>query len=61
MFLVQLAAIACAASAQSPYPDNGNLVEPEHGYPCREEQIYQLVYPPEIFDCRIVRDPGFAR
>jgi len=48
--LVQLAAIACAASAQGPYPGDGDLLDPEHGYPYSEERIYQLAYPPEIFD-----------
>ncbi len=47
---MQLAAIACAASAQGPSAGDGDLFEPEHDYPYGEEQIYQLVYPPEIFD-----------
>ncbi len=48
--LAGLAALACTAHAQGPYPGNGDLLEPDYGYPYREKRIYHLVYPPEIFD-----------
>lgn len=41
--------MACAASAQGPYPGDGSLLEPEYGYLIGKNES-QLVYPPEIFD-----------
>lgn len=49
--IVCVAALAInpTAQAQGTYYD-GDLLDPDHGYPYPDKPIYYLQYPPEIFD-----------